>query len=536
MVITCGEFFEFREYISPNSFGILNKLDHYTLLEFGHRRRFELIKRWANLGGNIHPPEKTIALIDQMEKLVTSVIGAGVVPSTPFFMLTLLQTLEAGSPTDLQHSALGDYYRYLIIHSLEVQHVSREEHAEILNYCAHLGWFVSQTPSQKISTTDFQQFHHQFTERHGLSLDFTHRSRLLAQAKLFEQCDDGFGFVFPYLYYFFLGKYLAEHLDTEEINQFIRKCCLSLHNPDCSNTVLFLAHHSRDKRVYEGILFILQTHFAKCSPVNLDNDVDVVNGLVKSTPNLIYIQSDPLENRTEIRNLQDKTEAKRQELMPDSETLPPEFVALISLLKTIDILGQFLKNHYGQLEAQVKEQLIKELFDGAFRGLRYFLELLVQDSEWLIQSIEKVIEKRGLEDDQLKRNARAKKETFELLGMIVTAFIRRCGISVASPHLARIIERVIVGNPTTIYRLVLSAIDLEYQGGLKDLSKLRDLNQDIKNNSLAQWILRQLVLAHMHLYSTTHIQKQRVCAELSIDIHNQRLVELETKDSKRVAH
>lgn len=533
MVITCSELFEFREYLLPSSFVVLKKLHHYTLLEFGHRRRLELIKRWTNLGNNTYTPDKTIALIDQIEKLVTSVIGEGVVPSTPFFMLTLLQSIEVGSPTNLQQSALGDYYRYLIIHSLEVQRVSREEHAEILNYCAYLAWFISNRDDQQILTSDFAQFHKEFVEYHGLSLKLEERERLLCETKLIVKVDGGYSFTYQYLYYFFLGKYLAEHLDEENAQELIRKCCLKLHKQDCGNIVLFLAHHSRDKRVYESILSVLKSHFNQHTPVNLDDDVGIINQLVDSTPKLIYVDTDPLVNREIKRDIQDENEAERRELMNNTETLPQEIIALISLLKTVDILGQFLKNHYGQLGASVKEELLQELFNGGLRGLRDLLEAIIKNSEGLIRNIENVLEKKGLENDNERRNIKAKKEMFELLAMITFAFIRRCGVSVASPHLARVIENVVQKTPSTTYNLIQSSITLESQGGLDNLKKLLSLNKSFNKNPLAQWILRQLVLTHMHLYSTTHIQKQKICEELNITIHDQHAIDIKTKNSKR---
>lgn len=536
MLITCSELFEFREYVSSSSLEFLNKLDHYSILEFGFRRRLELIKRWASLGGNILSPEKTIATIDQIEKFINSVIGESVVPSTPFFMLTLLQSAEVGSPANLQQSALADYYRYLIIHSLEIQKVSRDEHAEILNYCSHLAWFISQSHSNLISVAALTQFHNQFVDRHGLSLNFVAREKLLRNAKLLEKFDEGYGFSYPYLYYYFLGKYLAEHLDEEVVQSLIRDCCKKLHNQDSSNIVLFLAHHSRDKRVYESILSVLKAHFTRHAPVNLDNDVDVVNQLVQSAPELIFVDSDPLENRVEVRKLQDESDEERRELLNNSDSLPAEVVEIISLVRTVDILGQFLRNHYGQLDANVKEQLLKELFDGGLRGLRDFLEMLVEHSDGLIRSIENVIEKHGLEKDITKRNNRAKQEMFKLLGMVTFGIIKRCGVSVASPHLAPMIDLVVEKTPSTAYRLIATAIDMERQGGLDDLNKLNALNQDIKSNSFAQWILKQLVFAHMHMYSTTIAQKQKVCSELKIEIQDQRLLDFQTKDSKRKSH
>jgi hypothetical protein len=90
-------------------------------------------------------------------------------------------------------------------------------------------------------------------------------------------------------------------------------------------------------------------------------------------------------------------------------------------------------------------------------------------------------------------------------------------------------------TPTTAYRLIGSAIDLERQGGLDSLAELKALNQSIRTNAVAQSVLQRMVLAHMHLFPTTGAQKQKVCDELSIKMQDQLALDLKTKDSKRLS-
>lgn len=534
MVVTSSELFELRELIAAKGEHVLQKLDHFDLLEFGHRRRFDLIKRWISLGDASYSIGQMVGLIDQSEKLITNVIGEGVVPSTPFFLLILLQSAESASTSNLQQSALGDYYRYLIIHSLEVKKVAREEHNEILNYCAHLSWFLYQTTDKSVSQGELEKFHQAFVQRHGLSIRFDDRKVLLLNAHLIEAHDGEFRFHYPYLYYYFLGKYLAEHLHDDEVQEVVRKCCQHLHRQDNGNIILFLGHHSRDPRVYESVLAVLQQHFSEQPPMTLDGDVDVVNRLVESAPQLIFDEGDVIQNRGEIRKHQDESSESQKVLTEDLDSLPQEVINIMSLFKTIDILGQFLKNHYGQLEADIKEKLLKELFDGGLRGMRNFFELLLYDTDGLIHSIESVLEKRGLEDNPIKRNERAKREMFGLVGLFAFGFIRRCGVAVASPHLTRVIENVVDKNPTTAFRLISGIVELEKQGGLDDIANLRKLNQAIKGNSVAQAVLQHMVLGHMHLYATTVSQKQKICAELNIRVQDQFAIDYKTRGSKRL--
>ncbi len=329
--------------------------------------------------------------------------------------------------------------------------------------------------------------------------------------------------------------YLSEHLEQEDAQSVIRECCKRLHTQDNGNIILFLAHHSRDRRVYESVLAVMQGHFSGHKPINLDDDADVVNRLVDSAPSLIFEEGDVLKNRAELRDLQDEQHEANRSVLSNPDALPPQVIAIMSLLRTVDILGQFLKNHYGQLSATVKESLLKELFDGGLRGLRELFEMLFAESDGLTRGIELVLEKRGIEKDAARRNARAKREMFEILGLLAFAFIRRCGVSVASPHLSRVINQVVANNPTTANRLILLAIDLERHGGLDDLGSLRSLNKDIRSNAFAGSILQQLVLTHMHLYPTTAMQKQKTCTELKIEMRQPRALDFKTRGNKRAS-
>lgn len=533
-LFTCEELFGLRELVQSEEFGGLRKLEHYRLVEFGHRRRLELVHKWASLGeGTNASAAKLVAMVDQAENVLTSVVGRNLVPSTPFFLLTLLQSAEAGAGTDLQQSALGDYYLYLILHSLELQKVRREEFGEIRNYCAHLAWFVYQSRDRQLNQSEFSQFHKAFLDRHGLAIDFDSRKRLLLEARLLEERDGALRFTYPYIYYFFLGQYLAEHLDQEHIQGAIRECCRKLYLRENGNILLFLAHHSRDKRVYETVLAVLQQQFADHKPMTLEADVEIVNRLVASTPQLIYEERDVLENRKALRNLQDEVANIPDPHGDDEENMPALVAAIVVLVKTVEILGQLLKNHYGQLEATVKQELLREVCDGSLRGMREYLETLSKESDGLVRDIEALLEKRGIERDPIRRSNKAKSAMFDILSIVGFAFVRKCAMSISSPHLHKVIEQVVEQNGTTSYRLICAAVELDNPNGL-NINRIQRLNRDIASNSFAQSLLRHLVMLHIHLFRTTDHQKQMLCEELKIDVKRQQALDFHTRGTKRV--
>jgi hypothetical protein len=268
--------------------------------------------------------------------------------------------------------------------------------------------------------------------------------------------------------------------------------------------------------------------------MRLEKDVEVINKLVERAPQLVFIDGDVIDKRGAVRKEQDASDETRQAMMADPDALPPEVKELLSLMKTIDILGQFLKNHYGQLDAATKERLLRELLDGGMRGLQGVLKFLVADPDTLVRSIESYLEKRGLEKDPARRSERAKREMFVALSTLCHAFVYRCGVAIASPHLVPVIDNVVSACPSNAFRLMRAGIDLERQGGLDELALLHRLNEDLQTNAVAQSVLQRMVLEHMHLYATKLIQKQKVCQELNIKLEDQRALDFKTRHSKRI--
>jgi hypothetical protein len=83
---------------------------------------------------------KSLAKRDQVERLVTAVMKRSIVPSVPLYLLTLLQSVEAGQSSDFRESALGYYYQYLLTGALQSVGVKADKLTELFQYSALLAW------------------------------------------------------------------------------------------------------------------------------------------------------------------------------------------------------------------------------------------------------------------------------------------------------------------------------------------------------------------------------------------------------------
>ncbi|WP_226991616.1 metallophosphoesterase [Citrobacter amalonaticus] len=114
----------------------------YQMLKFGFRLRYELANRWNTLKSTCAEERSTlIHANDSSTKMINTIIGKNYIPSTPFFLLTMLQSIDNEQSTDLKTSSYGYYYQFLITSSLASAYVRKEQLDEVFNYITELSYY-----------------------------------------------------------------------------------------------------------------------------------------------------------------------------------------------------------------------------------------------------------------------------------------------------------------------------------------------------------------------------------------------------------
>ncbi|GBG12988.1 DNA repair exonuclease [Novimethylophilus kurashikiensis] len=538
VIATSNDLFELDELISSDVTDLVGSFQQYRLLPFGYKLRLDLVRKWANLGSEDRDPQALMAMVDKVEKLLNTIIGKNLIPSVPIYLLILMQSFEAGKQGDLQNSAFGHYYEFLILHSLTSISIKHEEVDEFINYCCQLAWFTLQKKVKELELNELKEFSKAYSEEYAY-VELTSRLNQLCTAKLLIRHGESYSFCYPYVYYFFLGKYLAENLNDGEVSQLVRHYCSHLYVKDYANTILFLTHHSKSPFIYDSIKAALAGLFNDKPPIDYDGDTEMLNELVESAPSLIYHKGNAEEQRREIRELQDDIEAgssshsptASQELDGDLD-LPSK---LNFLFKTVEILGQILKNHYGSLRNSIKEELLHELFDGPLRALREFFELIHSQKDLLVADIAAHLQ-RGHEsasEDDCKKFAR--RYVFDLVGMVSTIFIYKTATSVSSEKLLDVISKVVNESDSVAYKLIEITAQLDLPNSIP-FAGIDKLAKNQKNNPFVIRLMQSVVIGHLYMFKTSDADKQKLCSELGIQISRQRIIDYKTKDTKRLVN
>lgn len=538
ILITSDEMIDVSEATSPETAKIFSKFNHYQIRPFGHKLRHDLIRKWNCIGDDhTRSSAELIGQVDKAEKVINSVLGKNLVPRVPLYLLTLLQSQESASSGDIQNSAFGYYYQYLLTQDLHRTNVRHNEYGEFFGYCSKLAWFYHEEKKRELDLSTLRNFSELYSKKYHL-IDFDSRVIQLCKARWLTKRGDHYSFSYPYIYNFFLGKYLAEHLQSDvEIKNLVERYCEHLYVRDYANAILFLTHHTNDAFVVDCVAKKLRSLFSESNPICLEDDTATLNDLVESTSRLMFSGGEPESNRREQRELVDKAEEKNN----DAEKGPQKEIdgeldlasKLNMLFKTVDILGQILKNHYGRIENTDKIVLMREIYRGPLRALRGFLGAIEVDREAIILDIESYISTKAKDLDVDERKKLARRSLFEFIGMVTFGFLHKASTAVGSEHLRHVAKQLIQETPSTSFQLIELGTQLDGPITLpfEDIDRLA---KDTAKNVFAHRLLETIVLRHLYFFKTSDTDKQRICSILGVSVANQRQIDTRSKDQKFV--
>ncbi|MBL3826570.1 MULTISPECIES: metallophosphoesterase, partial [unclassified Marinobacter] len=504
-----SEDIELSELVDMDAAKALEDFDSYSIKSFGHRMRHKLIKNWC-LCGSIETNKQLDQRVHGIETLLNTVIGKNLVPPRPLYLLILLQSCDSNNEGDLESSGFAYYYQYLITKSLKEHGVRNTELNEIFNYLSQLAWFFKNEGVDEVDVDKLRLFNQAFCKKYT-TVDFDSRIKLLVHSKILSNFGKSYFFQYPYIYYFFLGNYLAVNISDSEVRDLVLSCCRTLNSRECASTILFLSHHVSDTWLVDQIMTSLNQSFGDSTPIMLGKDVESLNSLVDSSIELIISDINVPEAQEQQRQVADHVEDNEQDGTEDGPEEVKEIVAeLQHLLKTSEILGQIIKNYYGSLEREKKKDCLKEVFEGPLRMLRFIFDKLLRDPQLFVKELETTLEERGEGKSSADREAIARKVAFNIIGMICTGVVLKTGQFVASDKLNEEISELVLENPSNSFDLIEAASRLSRPGALQ-VPKLTKLSKSLEKNNFAFTVFQSLIVYYLHMFHTSEKEKQQLC-------------------------
>jgi len=502
----------------------------FKIKELNSTQRYELIRKWILLRDEEGEIDNNFyKKLDEMINLVNStlgkIFGKGIMPSYPFFVLSIIIAYEAFSmPLNQEITSQGYCYQALIYIYLRKAGVKNDEIDMYINFLTELAYYLFKKEKVELYPEEFEEFYKEYDSKYNLPIK---RQKLLNNLKqIFYKNNLGnFTFRYLYLYYYFVAKYLAEHIDNKEIWSIIQIMLKNLHVDKYAYILIFLVHHTKNLKILEKLEEEARSLFNQYPPATLNkHEVRFFDEkkelIIEAALPKEYVS--PEEERKRMLELEDSLEELEEAETNENDT---EFDKNFRrAIKTAEVMGCILRNRAGSLEKVKLEQLFLEAMNIYLRIISSFFNAIRNEenqekiveyiSERLLLFLEKYdAEKiKKIEAEKLKEIARIifwNLNFFLLLGLIYKTIQ-----SLGSDKLSNIIKAVDEKVHTPASFLIKQGIFMWYNKNLR-LNEFNRINEK-DFSDIAKKIFKFMVVEYSRLHRLNYKEKEKIRKLLDI--------------------
>lgn len=466
-----------------------------------HTKQEKLIRKWTELSN--HTASISDGKIDQIEDKINSIIiNNRIVPRYPFYVLSILQLGEGFMPNDLKITAYGHCYYVMILAHLLKSGIEKEDSDinSCINFASHLAFYIYKEGhnTSPIGEEEFKNF----TE--GYKKKFVIKDTTI---KRLQSQDYGIlknrKFRNPYMYYYFLGKYLSDN--SQEFKEIIETMAEKSYVTTNRLALIFLIHHSHDSAIIDEILLRTMLSLEDQRPAILDRkETKIFKELVRAIPQDITSENSVEKERQKARENRDSVDKRDNYDPEEKEDLHREVNDIYRILKNNEILGQILRNKYGSLGKNRLKEIIEIITEGGLRIVKFFLI----DPEQ-INSFAQFIHQKDPEIDIEKIRV----EVQALIFMLTVISLKSVAVAINKPEIRDLVEEVVRNKSTPAYDLVgyfafLESIENFDKKGNEYLSKLIATHK--KDD-----VITRLISLSTQGYMNTHTVKDPIAQSVS---------------------
>jgi hypothetical protein len=494
----------------------------YKIQDCGHLLRHAIVEKWLSIGSDrFRAAERMAEEWPHARRVIDTVVGKNFVPAYPVFVLSILQALESQRPLDTNASTYGYFYEMFIREALAGSPKAFDQETKT-EYLARLAWWLFQRGASDIDETDLRGVHAAYEEDLHLKVSFVQLIQDLQRCRILDQDRDSYRFKYRYIYYYFVALYLRDRLSDPGIRETIERASAAVFVENNANIMLFLAHLSRDPFIIRTVLSEARKIYSEFEPAQLEADVDFVNQ--SSTDyELTYVDGDVTVSRRKLLSELDEVDRGREQTATDgeppaAETSETEPVRRINIaLKTIQILGQILKNFAGSIVGDVKTEIAEECYRLGLRSLAAIFHLMRGNEEAVVGAIFEILKREHPSTNTRALFERAKSGVYVLARIMAYGIIKRVAYALGSDRLSVTYSKVVERWRCNAVLLIDTSLKLDHMTELPE-SQIATQMKIFRRNPLAESLLRQLVLDHLYLFDVNYVVKQRLCQKVKIPI------------------
>lgn len=538
--------FQYQVLMVDDIFGLslanqakIKEYSKFKIKEFNALKRDELIGKWITINEaseiQIDPNHLQRSIDEKTEKIESYLgllFGKGVMPSYPFFILSILASEDINKPLNSAITSQGYCYQALIYLYLRREGVKENEINAYLNFLTELAYELFEKENgDGLSKTETEQFLKEYETEYVLPTNKKKLLQTLTNVNLSTYNSLGqYHFTYVYLYYFFVAKYFAENIIREK--EKIDRIFSNLHKDENAYIATFMAHHSNSDYLLDEIILDADIFFEEYNPATLNiSELDFFDKhqekIVKAV--LPSYQENPEEERQKL--LQEKAKNEEDRVKEDSFKDEKDSEAqklnieLRRSIKTGEVMGLILKNRAGSLNRKRLEQIYESGLNIHLRILTSFIEIIKVDEvekgmvNFLKERINGLIEEKeeqgGNRPDLAQIEKFAKTIYWNMNFGVLHGFITKAIHSLGSSGLIEITQEVSnrINSPSAF--IVNEGIIMWYAKNLR----IGEMENRIKKDDFsytAKILLKHKVVEHCRLHKIDFSSLQKIESKLKI--------------------
>ena len=489
----------------------------------GHVKRNELVKKFYTTYDVNASTLKQQALLEQVKAgfdMVESFLGKEYMPSYPIYILSILLSNTKMQSSSLERTSYGYCYGALITCALMTCVDDRTKIDRYYNVLSSLAYFIYKKKGKPISEDDFQKFYTEYQEEF-FSQGYKEVKTNLLKCNLLRCTDDYYyKFSYNYIYYYLVAKYMADHIHDENGLDDILDLCIDIHDEQKANILIFIAHHIKAPQFIEATQMALTSALEQQKQVTLTKDDDyykLVNELCESLKKEIVSPGekiDPEKEREKLlakRDENDKLMAKEDKINPNE--LPVEIQNMNKSLRSIEVVGQIVKNRQGSLPKTKIKQMVREMYNTAFRTISYFGAFIESEKSQLIEDVLKN-KKEGESNDEIKKKIDS---FFEVTSLNFCLFVFSKVINaVGNKELRGTFTEIANEMGTPAAKLVSFSIISCFTSKIA-ITELEDLVEELRDNPVAMSIIRARVRSFLYNNHVPINERQKIISTVNLN-------------------
>lgn len=496
------------------------------ILPLGHKKRNKLIEKYHRLNEespyNINDEIFLDKIKDSYEQLQTF-LGDKLIPSYPIFILSMLQSMNLAKPNNYEQTSFGYCYQSLIHFALSGKAKVKNENIDTYyNFLSELAFYLFENDTDAIQDSKFEDFYRNYSKLFVAPNISEIKEKLLDSGIVIED-DQMYKFGYNYIFYFLVARKIADILAEEKGKRIISTLCNNLHKDKNANILIFVTHHSKDSSLIDETILSSMVPFENIEPITLERNGFFYN-LMKDIisefkDDIINSSINPIDEREKQLDNQDKFERKlnkaKEENNFESEdnNMPSELISFHQAVRSLEIVGQIIKNRKGSIPRVKLSEMIKELYLTAFRTIGFLGVIIKGTKEDLTQIIQSKVE----ENDSNYQIEERINMFFQLMSLnFCLGIFSKVVDSVGNKELRPLFDEVAQEINTPAAKLVSFSIKTCY--GKLSIKELKDLISEFEKNPVAMGILKSRVKSYLYNNYVDYKDKQKITESLKITI------------------